>query len=74
MAMKLSASDKCSSHERTMRILAAAMATQGDKPSWGSGEKVECNQAMADGSKMQWKVDKPDKRNNKIPSIRFYMN
>lgn len=67
MAMKLSAGGKRGSHERTMRILAAAMANAGSSPSRGSGEQVQCSQAKADSSKMQWRTGKPDKRKHKIP-------
>lgn len=54
-----------------MRILAAAMAAPDTNR---HGKKVKCDQAMADRSKMQWKADEPKKRNNKIQSIKIYMN
>lgn len=55
MAMELRANDKGSCHERTMRILAAAMGALSTNRhgGGGGGEMGECNQAMADESKMR---------------------
>lgn len=41
----------------------------GSKPSWSSGEKVECSQAMADGSEVQWR----EERKHKPQPIKFQM-